>query len=120
MWSFRGRPGSFGPVSASYPDDADGDALRNVASSGADMSCSMVIDFSVGAPDEHSAREAAERVEARGYDPSLHQDDDGRWTVYCAKSMLATYEGVVEARKELNQLLEPLGCVCDGWASFGN
>ena len=107
-------------MSTSYPDDTDGDALRNVESSGADMSSSMVIDFSVSAPDERSAREAAELVVARGYDPSLHQDDDGAWTVYCAKSMLATYDGAVEARKELNELLEPLGCRCDGWATFGN
>ena len=41
-----------------YPNDADGDALRRVAGSGADMSRPMTIDFSVASPN----REAADQV----------------------------------------------------------
>ena len=32
-------------MTPAYPDDADGDALRRVASSGSDMALPMVIDF---------------------------------------------------------------------------
>lgn len=39
-----------------YPNDADGDALRRVAGAGSDMSKPMDIDFAVAAPDE-DARE---------------------------------------------------------------
>src|SRR5579863_4275004 len=65
----------------SYPNDADGDALRNAEESGADMSLPMVIDFSVDVPDEHTARRVAEIVEAYGFDPSIYEDDDsGSWS----------------------------------------
>jgi hypothetical protein len=44
------------------PGDADGDALRKVAESGADMSRPTVIEFSVDVPDERAARRVAEVV----------------------------------------------------------
>jgi Regulator of ribonuclease activity B len=106
---------------SSYPNDADGDALRNVVESGADMSCPMVIDFSVEVPDERTARRIAEVVAAHGFDPSISEDDDSTsWSVYCSKSMLATYEGVVAVQVELNELLSSHGGICDGWGTFGN
>jgi hypothetical protein len=108
-------------MSTSYPNDADGDALRNVAESGADMSAPMVIDFSVDVSDERTARLAAEVVAAHGFDPSISEDDrSGTWSVHCSKSMLATYEGVVAVRLELNELLRSYGGICEGWGSFGN
>jgi hypothetical protein len=108
-------------MSTSYPNDADGDALRNVEESGADMSRPMIIDFSVEVPDERTARRVAEIVAAHGFDPSISEDDDSdSWSVYCSKSMLATYEGVVAVQVELNELLSPHGGICDGWGSFGN
>lgn len=112
---------SIDEMSSPYPSDADGDALRNVAESGADMSRPMVIDFSVEVPDERTARRVAEVVAAHGFDPSISEDDDsGSWSVSCSKSMLATYEGVVAVQVELNELLSPHGGICDGWGSFGN
>ena len=108
-------------MSSSYPNDADSDALRRVAESGADMSRPMVIEFSVEVPDERTARRVAEVVAAHGFDPSISEDDDSHsWSVYCSKSMLATYEGVVAVQVELNELLSPHGGICDGWGTFGN
>ncbi len=108
-------------MSSSYPNDADGDALRRVAESGADMSRPMVIEFSVEVPDERTARRVAEVVATHGFDPSISEDDDSHsWSVYCSKSMLATYEGVVAVQVELNELLSPHGGICDGWGTFGN
>jgi hypothetical protein len=108
-------------VKIEYPDDADGDALRNVAESGADMSRPMVIDFSVEVPDERSARRVAEVAAPAGFDPSLfHDDESDSWSVYCAKEMLATYETVVGAQADLNRLVQPHGGHCDGWGTFGN
>jgi hypothetical protein len=108
-------------VTADYPNDPDGDSLRQVASGGNDMAVPMIIDFSVAAPNEPSARAVAGAVEPRGFDPSIYQSpDNGSWNVYCSKSMLATYEGVVAARAELNEIARAFGAMCDGWASFGN
>jgi len=104
-----------------YPDDADGDALRRVAANGADMSQPMVIEFTVDAPDEAVASAVTERVSTRGYIASIYRDDeDGSITVCCAKSMLATYNGVVDAQAEINALCTSLGAHCDGWGTWGN
>jgi hypothetical protein len=99
-----------------YPADSDGDALRKVVDAGADMSRPMVIDFSVDAPDQSVAIRVAELVAPLGFDPDISFDDDSKsWSVYCGKSMLATYDGVVSVQAELNALLGPLGANCDGW-----
>lgn len=107
-------------MSSCYPNDADGDALRNVVESGADMSLPMVIDFAVAVADERTARSVAELVVAHGFDPSISEDDSGSWSVYCSKSMLATYDGVVSVQAQLNELLSPHGGSCDSWGTFGN
>jgi hypothetical protein len=108
-------------MTPAYPDDADGDALRRVASSGSDMALPMVIDFAVVVANEASARAVAAAVEPLGFDPSIYESpDDGSWTVSCSKSMLATYEGVVAAQAELKEIVRHYGATCDGWASFGN
>jgi hypothetical protein len=104
-----------------YPDDADGDALRWVAGGGSDMSRPMTIDFSVAAPNRATAARVAELVIAHGFAPSISQDEGATtWSVYCAKSMLATYDGVVEGQALLNSLLQSIGANCDGWGTLGN
>jgi regulator of RNase E activity RraB len=81
----------------------------------------MVIDFSIDAPEVPTARRIAERVSEHGYDPSIHvSEEDGTVSVYCAKTMLATYEGVIAEQARLNELFESLGGACDGWGTFGN
>jgi hypothetical protein len=104
-----------------FPKDSDGDALRLVVDAGADLTRTMIIDFTVSAPDERAARSIADVVEAQGFDPSISDEGkDGGWSVYCSVSMLATYEGVIEARARLNELSKPYGGHCDRWATFGN
>jgi len=106
---------------SAYPSDADGDALRKVADAGADMSRPMVIDFSVDAPGEKVAKRVAEIVALHQFDASVSFDDaTSSWTVYCAKSMFATYDAVVSVQMQLNEILAPLGAKCDGWGTFGN
>jgi hypothetical protein len=104
-----------------YPDDADGDALRLVAANGADMSKPMTIEFTVAVPTVECARSLAERISTLGFSPHLYIDDeDGSVSLYCARSMLASYEGVVAAQMELSKLCEPVGAECDGWITPGN
>lgn len=104
-----------------YPDDADGDALRRVASHGADMSRPMRIEFTIAVPTVECARSLAERIATIGFSPDLYVDEEtGSVSLYCARSMLATYEGVIEAQVELNKLCEPVGANCDGWMTAGN
>ena len=108
-------------MNSTYPDNSDGDALRRAAENGANMSRPMIIDFSITVPDEEAAHGVSDLVAAHGFDPSIYCDDDnGSWSVFCAKSMLATYDGVVDVQAQLNVLVESHGGACDGWATFGN
>lgn len=104
-----------------YPNDDDGDALRQVAVHGADMSRPMKIEFTIEVPTIECARLLTEQIAASGYMPDLYVDpESGAVSLYCARSMLATYEGVVAAQVELNELCEPVGAHCDGWITAGN
>ena len=106
---------------ASYPDDADGDALRQVADQGSDMSRPMTIDFVISTGDMAKARSIAQLVAEHGYRSDLHPDDEaGSIEVYCTRRMVATYEGVVACQAELTRLCEPFGVVCDSWGTYGN
>jgi regulator of RNase E activity RraB len=104
-----------------YPQDDDGDALRRVAACGNDMSKSMDIDFQIAVENEAAAKKVAEAASAIGYRVGISFDEeDEAWTVDCTKLMLATYDSVMSAQKELDALAEPMGGFCDGWGTFGN
>jgi len=108
-------------MTINYPDDDDGDALRRVAEDGNDMSKPMDIDLSVAVPDKESGDRVAELARARGYAVDVYFDEeDESWTCYCTKNMLVTYDGVVTAQEELDELSEPFGGYCDGWGTLGN
>jgi hypothetical protein len=85
---------------ATFPDDADGDALRRVAER-SDMSKPMDIDFAVDVPDQARGEAMAQLASRRGYATTVERDASGpRW--------------------ELDELSEPLGGRSDGWGTFGN
>jgi hypothetical protein len=108
-------------MTTDYPDDDDGNVLRAVAGAGADMSKPMRIEFTMAVPDVEVARSLAERIAALGYDPDIFvSDEDESVSIYAARTMLATYEGVVSAQAELNALCRPVGAECDGWLTAGN
>jgi hypothetical protein len=107
-------------VMETFPNDADGDALRDLARR-ADLSKPMKIDFAVVVPDEQSGKAMADKARAHGYDPALDFDDESEtWTCYCTKRMVPTYQGVVAAQAELDSLSSSLGGHCDGWGTFGH
>ncbi len=107
---------------ATYPRDADGDALRRVAEEGSDMSRPMVVDFMIATGSESAGRAIAAAVGPLGYATSVELDGDGRdrWTVYCTRTMALTYESVIAAQRELDAAARPLGGYSDGWGTFGN
>jgi Regulator of ribonuclease activity B len=57
-----------------YPDDADGDALRRVASEGGDMSHPMAIDFFVTVPNRQAGETVAHLAALSGYKTDLVHD----------------------------------------------
>jgi hypothetical protein len=104
-----------------YPNDADGDALQRVADDGSDMSQPMMIDFCVAVPNESAAKAIAELVILKGYVPDIAKDDDRtKWSCYCKKEMVPTYNAIIVAQEELNELSKPYGGHSDGWGTSGN
>ena len=102
-----------------FPDNADGDALRRLAESGADMTSPMVIDFAVAIPDEPSGKAIALKAIATGYKASVDQDSESsEWTCYCSKSMFATYMDVINCQLELDKIAVAYGGFVDGWSTF--
>jgi len=85
------------------------------------MTREMEIDFTVDVPTEAAGRLIEPTAAALGYRVELHQDDESqRWTLYCTKTMLATYDGVIAAQQELDDVSRQHGGHCDGWGTFGN
>jgi regulator of RNase E activity RraB len=108
-------------MNPNYPNDADGDALRRVASRGSDMSRPIAIDFSIAVADEATGVRVASAARSAGYESKVWKDDEsGNWTCYCTKTMLATYDAVVAAQDELDEIAGPFGGRTDGWGTCGN
>src|SRR3954463_8969202 len=104
----------------SFPNDADGEALRKVAER-ADMTKPMDIDFAVDAPDQVRGEEIGRLAADRGYAVQVEQDESTAcWTCYCTKRIVPTYEDIVAAQAELDELSRPLGGHSDGWGTLGN
>ncbi len=111
-----------------YPNDADGQALANVAASGMDMSQPIPIEFAIAAPDESSSEEISAAVSTKGYrvesyfdegeSDFVEGDDDEfgpSWTVYAIVITEPSYENVVQIQSEIDQLVSKLGGKSDGW-----
>jgi hypothetical protein len=110
-----------GKMRMDFPDDADGDALRQLVQIGADLSRPMMIDFTVDVPTGAAGWAVAHAAIAAGYRVAVEQDEeDGAWTCYCTRDMIVSYEAVVSAQEELSRLSAPHGGYCDGWGSFGS
>jgi regulator of RNase E activity RraB len=108
-------------VEPTFPNDADGDALRRVAADGNDLTKPMTIDFTVVVPDEASATSVARAARSAGYETAIDLDEESDESIcVCTKLMLATYDNVLRAQEELQELAAPYGGEVDGWGTFGN
>jgi hypothetical protein len=106
---------------AAIPNDADGDAMRRVIASGANLSRPMKIDFQVAAPSEEAARRVAVTASEKGFAVQCYVDKEGgKWTCECSQTMLLIYRDMLRIQKELNLLSRPFGGYADGWGTFGN
>jgi hypothetical protein len=103
-----------------FPKDADGDALLRVASTSADMSRPMDIDYFVSVPAREAGESVARLAAGLGYRTEVtYDEEDDAWDCCCTRTMLATYDGVVGVQRELDELSRPFGGQSDGWGTFG-
>jgi hypothetical protein len=119
---------------ATYPDDADGNALARLAAQGADMSQPMHLEFAVAAPNDASAQAIEAALVRDGYEAHAEfdegePDEDGdvdpddeefgpAWTVYVDITMVPKYDEVLRIQAELDRIAVPLGGRSDGWGAF--
>jgi hypothetical protein len=103
------------------PYDADGDALRRLKSTGADLTKPMEIDFSVVIPDQDSGAAFAKVAQTSGFQTKVYKGaHSNRWTCECTCNMVPAYDAIVAIQKKLEDIGLPYGAKPDGWGSFGN
>ncbi len=108
-------------MSDTLPKDSDGDALRSLIACGSDITKEMEIDFAVDVPDKETGIAFTKVTQPLGFQTDIHQDEDSkRWTCYCTRTMIPTYEAVIEIQNKLEELGAPFNARPDGWGSFGN
>ncbi|MCC9608172.1 ribonuclease E inhibitor RraB [Blastopirellula sp. JC732] len=113
-----------------YPDDADGQAIAEIAAAGVDLSQPLIIRFAIAVPNQSSAEASLHALAQNGYpgeidfdegEPDFDEAEDDpeefgpMWTVYVEMVELLTYDNVIRIQNELDQLVEPHGGKCDGW-----
>jgi hypothetical protein len=108
-------------VNDSLPTDSDGDALRRLIATGSDLSKEMEIDFAMDVPDQQSGHAFAKVADAIGFRADVTKNCDGdRWTCYCSRTMIPSYDAIIEVQRTLEELGRPYNAKPDGWGSFGN
>jgi len=108
-------------VAHDFPDDSDGDALRRLVESGADLTVPMKVDFQVAMLDDASSKELAKLASKYGYRCAVYPNEvSSGWTCECSTRMLVTYEALLAIQGELAHLSRRFGGKPDGWGTFGN
>jgi regulator of RNase E activity RraB len=105
-----------------FPNDADGDALRRLVADGSDLTKPMLINFQIAAANDVAARSLADAASKLGYATEIYDSPECSlpWTCECSEKMIAPYEHIIAAQKELAILARRFGGHPDGWGSFGN
>lgn len=107
-----------------YPDDENGQVLRDMQAAGVDLASPRVIDFQHVFPDEPSARRFWQAVRSRVDEANLFEPegDDGEagWEVECRIRMVPTHAAITELETSLAALAEQFGGHADGWGSLSN
>jgi hypothetical protein len=103
------------------PNDSDGDALRRLIATGSDLSREMEIDFAVDVPNKETGLAFAAVVGPLGFRTVVDRGDaTGRWTCYCSRKMVPSYDEIVSIQETLDQVGRPYNAKPDGWGTFGN
>jgi hypothetical protein len=106
--------------SGDFPDDENGDALRNMKESGDDLSKSRTIDFSVLFKSLDSAQRFLEVVKTINMDAFIEEDSPslGSVDVTVKRDMIPTHKHIGDFEATLEGLAGPFGGANDGWGSF--
>jgi regulator of RNase E activity RraB len=109
-------------MNGNFPNDADGDALRNLIRNASDLSRPILVDFHVALPSEDAAKSLADVTSKLGYKVNIYESPECSlpWTCQCSSRILATHDALGAYQKELAIFAAKFGAHPDGWGSFGN
>jgi hypothetical protein len=104
-----------------FPDDENGDALRNIASQGHGLAKPRDIDFAVVFAQASAAEQFAEHFRELGYAVSVEEIDtekDYSWDAVVVKHMVPTYERITDFENELQTVADRWDGRNAGWGFF--
>ncbi|HTN31575.1 MAG TPA: ribonuclease E inhibitor RraB [Pseudomonas sp.] len=96
-------------------EDVSNTVLRRMKESGFDFARVHPIEFYAIFPDEDGARNAARNFRGESLNAQVSARSDGSWNLQVSKVMYATRAGIGDFEQGLEDLVEPLGGVLDGW-----
>jgi hypothetical protein len=81
----------------------------------------MEIDFAVDVPNRDAGIAFAAVVTPLGFRAEVNKNDTtGKWTCYCSRVMVPSYDAIMAIQEILAELGSPFKARPDGWGSFGN
>lgn len=106
---------------STFPDDANGDVLRRMLSSGDDLSRARIVDFTIVFPNQTSALSFAQLFKLKGYATDVERTASVAtlpWDVVVKKSMVPEHHAITAFESELESAAGEFGGRNDGWGSF--
>jgi len=116
-----------------FPNDDDGGLLQMLHEHGIDLSAPMDLEFGVHCPDENTALQIEQVLQAAGYKAHALYDEgdleEGEamtadnedswpyWAVVAFIKMVPEYDEIVRIKAHLDELSQPLGGTSDGWGA---
>lgn len=114
-----------------YPNDIDGNILRNLEKSGIDMNKSLDFEFFIDSPDENSSIQIEKQLIKEGFSTEIYfdegelDDDEPKtaknkefwpsWTVYVFSNMLPRYSEIMRIQTILDNISKAFNGKSDGW-----
>ncbi|MEL7560080.1 ribonuclease E inhibitor RraB [Stutzerimonas chloritidismutans] len=102
-------------MSATFHEDVSGNVLLRMKEGGFDFARVHPIEFYAVFPDRERACAAASNFRGECVNTQIAPRDDGAWDLQVSKVMYATFDGIGDFEQDLENLVEPLGGVLDGW-----
>lgn len=102
-----------------FPNDLNGDVLRQMYEGGDDLTQARMIDFSFIFPDRPAALAFAEIVDDRDKEVCIHYYERRRmWQVTIKHYMVPDHGGITAIEATLSGKAKSIGGQADGWGCF--
>lgn len=100
----------------SWPNDDDGDLLRELEGEGFDFEAVHEVDFQINFERWPPSPQALQFLEKLyGTCAIVEPDEESDGYVEITKKMVLTYEGIVSMKEQITTLLKPFAGYCDWW-----